>query len=242
MSGGWVSFVRAVLTFIILMIYARILGKQQISQLTFFDYVIGITVGSLAATMTSDLQIRFLPQLVGLTTWMGMAFLLQMVSLKFREISKIVDGEPVVMVHNGKILEKNLAKTRLTNVELLETLRQKGAFNIAEVEFAILESDGNLSVLKKTQFEPATAQELNISTSYQGVPTELVMEGKIMHQNLKEIRQNEDWLLSELKKQGVNNINEVMYASLDTSGNLYIDKYKDDIKTPPDISDFKGPN
>jgi uncharacterized membrane protein YcaP (DUF421 family) len=224
------------------MLYARILGKQQISQLTFFDYVIGITVGSIAATMTIDLRIRFFPQLVGLTAWMGMALLLQVVSLKSRKLTKIIDGEPVVLVHNGKILEDNLAKVRFKDTELLETLREKGAFNIANVEFAILESDGNLSVLKKSQHQPVTPKDLNLDTSYQGVPTELIDEGKIIYQNLEEIHQSEEWLLDELKKQGINKIKEVMYASLDTSGNLYIDKYKDDIQTPPDISDYPGPN
>ena len=126
MSQELVSLVRAILTFIILMLYARILGKQQISQLTFFDYVIGITVGSIAATMTIDLRIRFLPQLIGLTTWIGLALLLQVASLKSRKLSKIIDGEPVVIVHNGKILEDHLAKVRLKNAELLETLREKG--------------------------------------------------------------------------------------------------------------------
>jgi uncharacterized membrane protein YcaP (DUF421 family) len=242
MSQELVSFVRAFVTFIIMMLYARILGKQQISQLTFFDYVIGITVGSIAASMTTDLHNRLFPQLIGLTTWIAMALLLQVISLKSRKLTKIIDGEPVVLVHNGKILEDNLAKVRLKNVELLETLREKGAFNIAEIEFAILESDGNVSVLKKTQHQPVTPQDLNLSTSYQGVPTELVVEGKIVHENLEEIRQTEDWLLGELKKQGINSLQEVMYASLDTSGNLYVDRYKDDINTPPDISDYPGPN
>lgn len=242
MSQELVSFVRAIITFIILMLYARILGKQQISQLTFFDYVIGITVGSIAATMTTDLRIRFLPQLIGLTAWVGMALLLQIISLKSRKLAKIIDGEPVVLVHNGKILEDHLAKVRLKNVELMETLREKGAFNIADVEFAILESDGNVSVLKKSQQQPVTPKDLNLSSSYQGIPTELVVEGKVVHENLEEIRQTEGWLLGELKKQGINSLKEVMYASLDTTGNLYVDRYHDDIKTPPDISDYKGPN
>lgn len=242
MSEALVSFVRAILTFVILMIYTRILGKQQISQLNFFDYVIGITVGSIAATMTSDLSIRIYPQLVGLTTWVGLALAVQMFSLKFRGISKIIDGEPVVVVHNGKILEDNLSKIRVKNADLLETLREKGAFNIADVEFAIMETDGNVSVLKKSQLAPVTPQDLHISTSYQGVPTELVLEGKILRQNLREIHQNEDWLLGELEKQGIHDIREVMYASLDTSGKLYIDKYRDDIKSPTNISDFEGPN
>lgn len=242
MSGALVAFFRGILTFLILLIYTRLLGKQQISQLNFFDYVIGITVGSIAATMTTDLGVRFLPLLVGLTTWVGMALLLQVLTLKFHQVSKVIDGEAVVMVHNGKILEKNLGKTRLKTAELMETLREKGAFNIADVEFAILESDGNVSVLKKSQNQPITPQDLNIPTTYQGIPTELVMEGKIIYQNLQDIKQNEGWLLNELKKQGINDINEVMYASLDTTGNLYVDKYQDEIKIPPNISDFPGPN
>ncbi|HHT62693.1 MAG: YetF domain-containing protein [Bacillota bacterium] len=242
MSQELVSLVRAILTFIILMLYARILGKQQISQLTFFDYVIGITVGSIAATMTIDLRIRFLPQLIGLTTWIGLALLLQVASLKSRKLSKIIDGEPVVIVHNGKILEDHLAKVRLKNAELLETLREKGVFNISDVEFAILESDGNVSVLKKSQRQPVTPEDLHLSTSYEGIPTELVVEGKIVRENLEELGQTEKWLLDELKKQGINNLGEVMYASLDTSGNLYVDRYEDNIKVPPDISDYPGPN
>ncbi len=216
---------RSVVAFFTLLIFTRILGKQQVSQLTFFDYVIGITVGSIAADII-DFNKNLGLQLLGLASWMSLAFILQFVTLKSRMLSKLIDGDPVLVVRNGKILENNMAKMRYKTKELLEQLRLKGAFDLADVEFAILETNGNLSVLKKSQQLPVTPNDLNIPTEYKGLSTALILEGEVIQKNLERCKLNRNWLFNELNKQGITDIKEVFIGTLDSSGNLYVDKYK----------------
>lgn len=217
---------RSAVAFFTLLIFTRMLGKQQVSQLTFFDYIIGITVGSIAADII-DFNRNLGFQLLGLASWMSLALLLQVVTLKSRKLSKLIDGDPVPVVKNGKILEDNMAKMRYKTKELLEQLRLKGAFNLADVEFAVLETNGSLSVLKKSQHLPVTPDDLNIPTKYNGLSTALILEGEVIQENLQKCNLNQNWLLDELKKQGITDIKEVFIGSLDSSGNLYVDKYTD---------------
>lgn len=217
---------RAAAAFFTLLIFTRILGKQQVSQLTFFDYIIGITVGSIAADII-DSNRSLVMELIGLSAWMCFAFLLQIITLKSRKLGKLIDGDPVVVIKNGKILENNMAKMRYKSKELLEQLRLKGAFNLSDVEFAVLETNGSLSVLKKSQHLPVTPNDLNIPTKYNGLSTAVILEGEIIQEKLEKYKLNQDWLLNELNKQGITDIKQVFIGSLDSSGNLYVDKYKD---------------
>jgi uncharacterized membrane protein YcaP (DUF421 family) len=237
-----IVIVRGLIGFSSLLIFARILGKQQISQLTFFDYVLGITIGSIAATLTTDLTSRAWLHWVGLITWSVVVFLLQVITIKSRQLSKHIDGEPVIVIMNGHIMNDAMKKARYRLSDLLEQLRKKDVFDLTEVEFAVLETNGQLSVLKKSQYQPITPNDLQIPTKYKGMSTELIYDGKIIKQNLKQLNLDQQWLEKELKKQGINSPSEVFLASLNTEGNLFIDKYKDNIKTPINISDYPGPN
>ena len=146
MNETAVVIVRGIIAFFSLLIFARLLGKQQISQLTFFDYVLGITIGSIAASLTTELDSRAWVHFVGLVVWTASVLVLQLISEKWRYASKYVDGEPVVVVMNGKIMEDTMKKLRYRAVDLMEQLRDKGVFDLNEVEFAILETNGKLSV------------------------------------------------------------------------------------------------
>jgi uncharacterized membrane protein YcaP (DUF421 family) len=237
-----VVLVRAIIGFFTLLIFARLLGKQQISQLSFFDYILGITIGSIAANLTTDLTSRTWPHWVGLAVWTILVVALQWITLKWRYASKYIDGEPTVVIMNGKIMENTMKKLRYRTSELLEQLRQKNVFDISQVEFAVMEVNGQLSVLKKSQHQPVTPQDLNISTDYQGIGTELIYDGVVVEQNLKQVNLNRTWLDNQLKSQGINDPSEVFLANLDTQGNLYIDKYQDHLKKLTDIGDYPGPH
>ncbi|MDW7674436.1 MAG: DUF421 domain-containing protein [Bacillota bacterium] len=234
-------FFRSIIAAFTLLILARMLGKKQISQLSFFEYVLGITIGSIAATMSTDLSNRALPEFVGLITWALLALLIELIALKNRKLGKILDGEPVILVENGKLMEDRLGMARYRFADLVEQLREKSVFNLSDVEFAVLETDGSLSVLKKSQVEPITPQDLNIPTSYQGLEVELIEEGQIIDQNLKQIKKDQKWLLAELQQRGIK-LHQVAYGSLDTSGRLFLDLYKDDGVNIIDTSDYEGPN
>ena len=144
MNEAAVVFVRGIIAFFILLIFARLLGKQQVSELTFFDYILGITIGSIAATLTTDLSSRAWPHWVGLATWTAAVWFLQWVSLRSRAVAKYINGEPVILIMNGQIMEKNLKKMRYTLDDLLIQLRHRGSFDLKEVEFALLETTGQL--------------------------------------------------------------------------------------------------
>lgn len=232
--------VRALIGFFTLLIFTRLLGKQQVSQLTFFDYVLGITVGSIAASLTTDLTSRAWPHWVGLITWIAAVLAMQLITVKWRDASKYINGEPTIVIMNGTIMEKDMKRMRYGIDDLKEQLRNKDAFDLSQVEFAILETNGNLSVLKKSEYQSLTPKDMNIITKYNGINTELIYDGIVVNKNLKKINRDKIWLISELKKLGINGISEVFYASLETSGKLYIDKYSDNITNKTNISDYNG--
>ena len=126
--------------------------------------------------------------------------------------------------------------------ELMAQLRMNNVFDISQVEFAILETSGKLSVLKKSSYQPVTPHDLNIPTKYMGLSIELISDGKIIDQNLKQINLDRYWLEDQLKAKGINDPSEVFLAVIDTQGNLYIDKYDDPMENPINISDYYGPN
>lgn len=232
---------RSIMAFFTLFILARFLGKKQVTQLTFFEYVLGITVGSIAASMSTNLTNRALPEFAGLTTWVMLVLIIELVAIKNRELAKVTDGEPTILIQNGKLMEDRLGTTFFRFEDLMEQLHKKNVFNISDVEFAILETDGSVSVLKKSQAQPVTPRDLNIPTSYKGLNIELIQEGQIITQNLEQIKKDEDWLHSELEKRGVS-LKQVTYGSIDTNGLLYLDLYKDKGIDIVDPSDYEGPN
>jgi len=227
MNEGIVVLVRSIIGFFTLLIMARILGKQQISQLTFFDYVLGITIGSIAATLSVDLSSRAWPHWVGLMVWALIVWALQWFTLKYRSAAKYIVGEPTVVIMNGQIMEDAMRTIRYTLGDILEQLRDKGIFDLKQVGFAIVETNGKLSVLLKPEFLPVTPQDLKLTPQTSGLSTELVYDGVIIEENLKQSNVDQLWLEKELKKKGIANISEVFLAVIDGSGNLYVDTYKD---------------
>lgn len=241
MSEGLVVLVRSIIAFFTLLIFAKILGKQQISQLTFFDYTLGITIGSIAATLTTDLSSRAWPHWVGLLSWALLGYLMEYITMKWRYAAKYIEGEPTIVIMNGKIMEEAMRKMKYTAADIMGLLRNKDIFDLTQVDFAIIESNGQLSVLKKAEYEPLTAKDMNISKTSTGISTELIYDGVLISENLRQLNKNENWILNQLKMQGIKDISEVFLATLTPSGSLYIDKYEDHIKKVTDIGDYKGP-
>lgn len=241
MNEGWVVLVRGIIAFFSLLIFAKLLGKEQISQLTFFDYIVGITIGSIAAELTVDLSSRAWPHWIGLLTWAALAYLMQVITLKWRYLAKYIEGEPTIVIMNGKIMDDVLRKMKFRISDILELLRNQGIFDLNEVDFAILEPNGSLSVLKKPEYLPLTPKDMKISVKPTGISTELVYDGVIIEENLRQMNKDKKWLMGQLKKQGIKNISEVFLVTLNDAGSLYVDKYDDKIKKVKDIGDYKGP-
>ncbi|MHB1154829.1 MAG: DUF421 domain-containing protein [Eubacteriales bacterium] len=241
MNESLVVIVRAVIGYFSLLIFARVLGKEQISQLTFFDYILGITIGSIASELTVDLSSRAWPHWVGLMTWAVIAYFMEIITQKWRYAAKYIEGEPVIVIMNGKILDNILKKMRFRITDILVLLRNQGIFDLNEVDYAIVEPNGKLSVLKKPEHLPLTAKDMNIPVKPTGISTELVYDGRLIEENLRQMNKDKNWLMNELKKHGIQDISEVFLITLNDAGSLYIDKYNDNIKKPKDIGDYKGP-
>ena len=230
---------RTALAFFAILLVTRILDKEQVGELTFYEYVTGITIGSLAADMATITIISPWVILTALVVFAALAYLMGYVSLKSRAARKLLEGEPAVVIQNGKILAKNMARCRYNIDDLLLQLRTKGMFNIADVEFAVLESNGQLSVLPKSQKKTVSREDLKLATNYEGLSSELIVDGEVIYQNLQQNNLDEAWMINELERQGIHSPSEIMLASLDTQGNLYVDKKKDGLQEIQ-VSDQSG--
>lgn len=241
LNEGLVVFVRGIIAFFSLLIFARVLGKKQISQLTLFDYILGITIGSMAASITTDLSSCAWPHWVGLLTWVAAGLGIDLLTTKSRYAAKCIEGEPTIIIMNGKILENNMRKLRYNATNLLQQLRTKDIFDLSEVHYAILEANGELTVLKKPELQTLTPKDMNISVPNTGIGIELIYDGIVVDLNLKQINRDRKWLKAQLQSHGIKDPSEVFLATYEASGSLYIDKFKDKIQKNIDIGDYKGP-
>ncbi len=216
-----VIFARTLILYGLVVLVMRLMGKRQIGQLQPFELVIAIMISELAAVPMQDRNLPLsggiVPILTLLIAQVGLAFLTMRSSL-FR---RLICGTPSVLVENGRLRQKELARLRYNLNDLLEQLRAKNFANLADVEFAILETNGNLSVIPKSQKRPATPADLELPTKYEGLPLDLVVDGQVDRDNLRLAGLDEDWLRTELSKFGLSGPEEVFFASLDTLGHLY---------------------
>jgi len=218
-----VVIIRSIIAFFFLLLLVRLMGKQQVAQLTAFDYIVGITIGSMASTLSVQANESLLATLAGLITWATLAIVLAILSLHSVWIRKIVDGEATILIENGKIIENNLKLVRIPIEQLLSELRIQGTFNITDVEFAMLEPGGKISVQNKSQKQPLTPNDLNILPQYDGLPTNLIVDGVLILEALRSLHLTQAWLQHQLTKQNIHDMMDISLAQLDTKGNLYVD-------------------
>jgi uncharacterized membrane protein YcaP (DUF421 family) len=205
---------------IALFILTRLMGKKQIAQLNFFDYVIGITIGSIASEYAVVRNIRIEEGITALVVVTFFSFVFSHISLKSYKGRKILDGVPLTLIENGRIIEKNLRKVKLSVNDLLEECRQKDFFDISQIEFGILETSGRLSVQPKSQNRPLTPNDLQIPTEYEGLCTNVIIDGKIIEEHLSAVQLDTDWLYKELSDNGISSAC-VLLAYVDTMGRLH---------------------
>ncbi len=222
---------RATIAYFILLSLTRLMGKREISQMTFFDYTVGITIGTLTGSMITDVDISWYEVLPALLIFVMLQIISAFLSMKSINFRRLVDGSSTVLIKEGKILEDNMRKVRFNSSELLSKLHEKNVFKFADVETAILENDGKLSVQKKSNKQPVTSSDMNINVQPSGLPMVMIEDGAILGENLKKFGITRVWLISKLADQGVYDIKSVMMAQVDTSGNMYVDLYDDFSKT-----------
>ena len=215
-------FLRSIFAFGLAFIMARLLGRKLISQMTFFDFLVGISLGTLTASLALGTRYTIAGAMTGLVTFSLLTITMGFLSIKSFKARKLFESEPVVVVSNGRIVDQNMKKIRYDLDSLMMHLRHKNVFNVGDVEFAILETDGKISVELKSQKQPVTPSDLNIPTQYKGLMKELIVDGNVMEENLTKINLSKEWLEDKLKNKGINSPNVVFFAGLDTTGNLYV--------------------
>lgn len=229
----WIEVaLRALLFTAVLFLITKILGKKQLAQLSFFEYVAGITIGSIGAEVVMGLERSVAHGLVGLAVFTAITFFAGYLSLKSRRFRNFVEGKGVIFIKDGKILEENLKKERYTIDELSELLRQKDIFQAADVEFAVLEATGDLSVLLKKENQPLTPAMLNLAVRPEKEPQTVIMDGSILDESLAALRLNRGWLREELEKQSLT-VEQVFLGQVDSSGKLTVDLFDDRLRVPP---------
>lgn len=227
----WIQTIwTSALAIAVLFIMTRLLGYRQISQLNYFQYINGITIGSIAA-MTSTEVDRLSVGLASMSVWAGAALLIEWLSMKSKTVRNVFEGKGVVLIKQGKILEDNLKQVRYSSDELLQQLRQKNAFKAADVEFAMLEPTGQLSVLLKKKDQPLTARQLGIQAPSESEPKDVIMDGNIMEEALAQAGYNPGWLHEQINKIGVT-LDNIYLGQVDAYGQLYVDLYDDQLSVP----------
>lgn len=222
--------IRSIGAFLILLFLTRIMGKKQLSQLTFFDYCVGITIGSIAATMSVDQNVKISNGVVSLTIWGIFPICLAFIGMKSRGFLHFTDGKPSIIIKNGEVFEKSMKKNQLAIDELMMLLREKGVFKVADVEMAIMETNGELSVMRKTEQQPITPKMLGMVVEREHAPNLLIVDGKIINKNISTLGYSQEWLLGEIQKQGATDESDVFLAQIDSKGNLYVDFYNEKTK------------
>ncbi|MDQ0197836.1 DUF421 domain-containing protein [Neobacillus ginsengisoli] len=229
---GWLGIVsRSVIFLLLLFITTKIIGKKQISELSFFEYVAGITIGSIAGEVVTGLESNMYHGALAIIVFGLVTFLANFFSLKSKTFRDIVEGRGTVLIKDGKILEENLKKEKYTIDELSALLREKDIFRFADVEFAVLEPRGNLSALLKKENRPLTPKDLQMKVANEKEPQTVIMDGKILDEPLRSAGKSRGWLHTELEKLEVT-LDNVFLGQVDTYGELSIDIYDDKLKVP----------
>jgi uncharacterized membrane protein YcaP (DUF421 family) len=215
--------VRSLVSVVALFLLTRLMGKKQIAQLNFFDYVAGISIGSIAASFAVDDSISYAHGLFNLGIYALMPIVVSYWSLKSLPVRAWTGGVPTILIQEGKLVEANLRHARFHINDLLEECRLKGAFSISDVVFAVLETSGRVSVMLRAEREPVTRAEVGLAGQRQGLTADLIIDGRILPTHLSVVGRDEAWLIGELRRQGVVSPREVLLATLDPSGTLRID-------------------
>jgi len=213
---------RSIITYFVLLLFTRIMGKKQLSQLTYFDYIVGITIGSIAAAASVDKHIDVFQSCFSIIVWSILTVLISIATLKSIKLRLWVDSEPLVIINKGKVIYKNMKRAKYNIGDLLMQLRNKDVFYITDVEMAVLEPDGKLSVLKKAEKTSVTIEDMNIKKPKTGMMVEFILDGNLLSNHLSQIKKDEKWVASQLKSRNIYNIKDVVFAGVQADGQIYI--------------------
>ncbi|MGF3102263.1 DUF421 domain-containing protein [Rossellomorea sp. DUT-2] len=217
--------VELIVGYFALLILTKILGKTQITQISAFDFISALILGELVGNSLYDGKVSVLPILTAIFIWGSLIFSTEYFTQKSRRFRHMLEGTPALIINKGKINFDELKKNHLDLNQLQHLLRAKDIFSVRECEYALLESDGTLSVIRKPIYEIVQRKDLNIPVKTATLPLSLIVDGEIVYDNLKLAEQKEDWLLNEIKKQGFLSSEDVLYAEWEEGESLLVQGY-----------------
>lgn len=225
-----IIFYRTLALYLGVLVVIRIMGKREVGQLSPFDLVVAIMIAESAAISMEDTTKPLLVGFVPIITLMAAEVLLAYISLKYKKVRHVVTGTPSILIDKGVIMEKEMRKIRYNMNDLLSQLRDKDVANIADVEYAILEASGSLSVVLKSDRRPVIPKDLGIKPPYEAVPVPLIFDGEVQDKYLAVTGKTREWLMGKLQEMGISDPKEVLFASLDLNEGLYVSQKNADIK------------
>ncbi|NEZ70831.1 DUF421 domain-containing protein [Clostridium botulinum] len=220
----FIVLIRTIILYLLVILSMRLMGKKQIGELEPFELAITIMISELASLPMQDSRIPLLHGIVPILTLLIVQTMLSIVQLKSEKLRSIITGEPSLLIENGKINFKELKNQRFSINDMMEELRLQGYYDLQSVEYAILETSGQLSIIPKTEESPVTKKDLSLQTTQERLPVTLILDGKINRKNLKSIKKDEQWLKNKLEKYNISSYDELLIAVLNSKGNLYYQK------------------
>ena len=219
---------RTILVLIILFFITKCMGKKQVSQMNIYDYLIGITIGSVAADISLDIEKNLLAGLTSLIIYGLSAILVTYLTLKSINFRRLFTGVPTILIDEGNIIEKNMYKEGIDINDLQEEARQHGYFDLSKINYAILETNGNISFLLKSKYENITKEDMKIKSTNEALCANLIIDGTLLEYNLTNMKKDKKWLDKELKKKGYKDYDNILLLTLDNKDNIVIyDKNKE---------------
>lgn len=212
----------SVVSELVLFILSKFMGNKEMSQLSLFDYVIGITIGSIAAEMATSLENNYIEPLVAMAVYVLLAVGISWICLKSQKARRFIYGNSLILLNNGKLYRKNFESAKLDLNEFLMQCRISGYFNLSDIDTAIFESNGKISFLPKSEKRPSTPSDFEISTSPASIDVNIILDGKILLENLMNSGHDLVWLQKNLVSQGFEKPENIFLAILDRDNNLCI--------------------
>ena len=207
---------------VMMFIFTKLMGNKQISQINLFDYIVGITIGSLVAEIATGLEEPITLPGLALVMYAFFAIAVSFISRKSLGARKIFSGRPLHLMDNGVVYRANLQKAKIDSSDFLMLCRAKGFFNLSQIQTAVLECNGELSILPRSDQRPVTPADMNISPEQEQVVTTVIMDGKVLKANLKIANHNDNWLHTRLREQNYQSPKDVFLATCDTKGHLSV--------------------
>lgn len=228
-SELWIVVERSILSFVLLFLIAKVIGKKQVSELSLFDYVVSISIGNFAAEIAMNPDVQILNGVVGLFIFGIIAFLVSILSMKSIILRRFFMGTPTIIMEDGKFIYKSFKKIKIDMNDFLESARGKGYFDVSQIKYAIMEADGKISFMPKEEYKAVTIKDMNFKPAKGNLVSNVIIDGKVLNKNLLNINKDKNWLMHQLKQKGYDDYDDILLATVDTNEKLNIYKKEENI-------------